>query len=682
MKFVHPEILWGLAALSIPVIVHLFNFRKFKKVLFSNVEFLQEIKHETQNKSKIKHLLILLARMLAITCLVFAFAQPYLPSGNANLQVGDKAISIYIDNSFSMEAELESAPVLEVAKNKAFEIVNAYKPTDRFQLITNDFEGRHQRLVTKEEMIDLIQEVQVSPIARPISEVVSRQKDLFVQEKSTNKTIYLISDFQSTTTNLAELDNPEDIAIRLVPAQATKMNNVFIDSLWFETPVRQLNQPEILHVKITNAGADDQSSIPVELLVNGVQKSVATAAVEANSTVELTLNYTQTEPGVKSAELKLDDHPVVFDNTFFFGYTVASEIKLADVIGADATQNPVRTVFEGDPFFKYTSMGENQIDFGQLGQQNLIVLNQIRSISSGLLAELQKCTSNGGSILLIPGLEADVASINALLQSAGVGALGNLRTETTRVSKVDYEHFLYKNIFAKPSENTDLPVAARYYPLTMPQRSTTTALLSFMNGDALLTHTPTGAGHLYVCTTPLDNESSNFIAHAFFPTSLLRIAEFSQPSSPLYYTIGSGENINLRQLEIGTDETFRLQNEKGGSEWIPEHRTESGNTELFIDNALNTSGNYALRLSGEKVADLSFNYNRKESNTALLDFATIQAILDEKKWTNIQWLSGSEDKLTAQAEELEDGKKYWYTMLVWTLIFLAIEVLLIKFWKR
>lgn len=682
MKFVHPEILWGLAALSIPVIVHLFNFRKFKKVLFSNVEFLQEIKHETQNKSKIKHLLILLARMLAITCLVFAFAQPYIPSSNTLLLPGDKAISIYIDNSFSMEAELEGAPMLEVAKNKAFEIVNAYKPTDRFQLLTNDFEGRHQRLVTKEDMIELIQEIQVSPIARPLSEVVSRQKDLFVQEKSTNKTIYIISDFQSTTTDLGQLDNPTDVAIRLVPAQATLISNVFIDSLWFETPVRQLNQPELLHIKITNVGSDDQSSIPVELLVNGVQKSVASASVEANSTVELTLNFTQTEPGVKSAELKIDDHPVVFDNTFFFGYTVASEIKLADITGSDVTANPVRTVFEGDPFFKYTSMGENQIDFGQLGQQNLIVLNQVNTISSGLLGELQKCTSNGGSILLIPGLKADIASINALLQSVGGGTLGNLRTETTRVSKVDYEHFLYKNIFDKPSENTDLPVAARYFPLTVPQRSTTTALLSFMNGDALLTHTPVGAGHVYICTTPLDGESSNFIAHAFFPTSLLRIAEFSQPSSPLYYTIGSGEPITLRQLELGPDDTFRLQSEKGGTEWIPEHRTESGNTQLFIDNALNTSGNYALRLGTEKAADLSFNYNRKESNTEMLEFAAIQSILDEKKWTNIQWLSGSEDKLTAQAEELEDGKKYWYTLLVWTLIFLAIEVLLIKFWKR
>src|SRR5687768_6356730 len=100
MKFVHPEILYALSALSIPIIVHLFNFRRFKKVLFSNVEFLKEIKLETQSKSKIKHLLILLSRMIAMACIILAFAQPYIPAGNSTTRPGDRAISIYLDNSF------------------------------------------------------------------------------------------------------------------------------------------------------------------------------------------------------------------------------------------------------------------------------------------------------------------------------------------------------------------------------------------------------------------------------------------------------------------------------------------------------------------------------------------------------------------------------------------------------
>ncbi len=156
MKFVYPEILWALFALTIPILVHLFNFRKFRKVAFPNVDFLKEVKQETQSKSKIKHWLILACRMLALAALIFAFAQPYIPKEGSTATSGSKAVSIYIDNRFSMEAENQDGRLLDLAKNKALQIAEYYAATDQFQLITNDFEGRHQRFVSRDEILDLI----------------------------------------------------------------------------------------------------------------------------------------------------------------------------------------------------------------------------------------------------------------------------------------------------------------------------------------------------------------------------------------------------------------------------------------------------------------------------------------------------------------------------------------------
>ena len=79
MEFVNPGFLYGLFAISIPIIIHLFNFRRFKKVYFTNVSFIKELKQQTQKQSRLKHLLILLMRILAITAIVLAFAQPYIP---------------------------------------------------------------------------------------------------------------------------------------------------------------------------------------------------------------------------------------------------------------------------------------------------------------------------------------------------------------------------------------------------------------------------------------------------------------------------------------------------------------------------------------------------------------------------------------------------------------------------
>src|ERR1700741_1709528 len=104
MSFLYPAFLFGLFALAIPVIIHLFNFRRFKKVYFTNVRFLKELKQETESKSKLKHLLILIARLLEVTCLVLVFAQPFIPLSDSRIKTGQKAVSVFIDNSFSMES--------------------------------------------------------------------------------------------------------------------------------------------------------------------------------------------------------------------------------------------------------------------------------------------------------------------------------------------------------------------------------------------------------------------------------------------------------------------------------------------------------------------------------------------------------------------------------------------------
>ena len=146
------QFLIGLAAIAIPIIIHLFNFRKYKKVYFTNVQFLKELKQESDSKSKLKEWLILAMRILAVACLVFAFAQPFIP-GKTKVVQGEKAISIYIDNSFSMESTNKTGTLLENAKQYATEIANTFNASDKFQLLTNDFEGKHQRLISKEEFM-------------------------------------------------------------------------------------------------------------------------------------------------------------------------------------------------------------------------------------------------------------------------------------------------------------------------------------------------------------------------------------------------------------------------------------------------------------------------------------------------------------------------------------------------
>jgi len=178
MKFINPQFLWAFGVLAIPIIIHLFNFRRFKKVMFPNLRFLQEVQIQNKNKQQLKKLLVLASRLLALSFLVLAFAGPFIPGKDEGVSAAGNVLSIYIDNSFSMNAEGSEGELLEVAKNRARNIAGAYNETDQFQLLSNDFEGKHQRLVNREAFLQWVDELGYSAKTRNLSEVYTRQKNL------------------------------------------------------------------------------------------------------------------------------------------------------------------------------------------------------------------------------------------------------------------------------------------------------------------------------------------------------------------------------------------------------------------------------------------------------------------------------------------------------------------------
>lgn len=682
MKFVHPEILWAFSALSIPILVHLFNFRRFKKVLFPNVSFLREIKQETQSKSKLKHLLILFSRMFAMSCIILAFAQPYVPAPGNDARPGDRAVSIYIDNTFSMDARSESGPLLDLAKNKALEIVNSFGPSDKFQLLTADFLGKHQRLVSKEEMTELIQEVGTSSASPALSAVMARQRDVLNRSGLDNKTSFLISDLQKSEVDESDLKNDSTLAVRLVPTQASLRANVYVDSVWFASPLRQLNQPEQLYVRVRNASDDDHDNLPMTLYINDQQKSVSTVSVKANQAADALITFTNTEPGFKQSRVVIEDYPIIFDDTYFFSYNVAAQIHVLNVHGKGAQDpDPVVSVFGDDPYFTLTSVNEGNVDYGQLPNQQLVVLNQCDELSTGMISELQRFLQNGGSVLMLPSYSGKPETYNQLLTPLTSAAFGALFNSTLKADRINWEHYIYKDAFERPDGNIEMPVVNRFYELQAGARSSLEPMLTLQDGHLFLASAAIGAGRLYVCAAPLRAEDSNFIRHSFFPASLLRMAEFSQSSAPLAYTTGTTEAIVLRNLQMPGESTFRLRNPKGGDEVIPEHRNAGGNVEIFVKDAQLQAGNYEL-LSGDSLVEvLSFNYPRRESDTEVADVAGLITFANSQGWSNWSVLDGSLDTIARSATEMESGKKYWYSMIVWALIFLAIEILLIKFWR-
>lgn len=696
MSFTYPAFLFALSAIAIPIIIHLFNFRKFKTIYFSNTRFLKEVKQETQAKSKLKHLLVLAARILAIIFIVLAFAQPFIPVENKQISIGDKAISIFIDNSFSMDAINKNGTLLDEAKKRAKEIVAAFKVTDRFQILTNDFEARHQRLVNKEEFNEFVDEIKISPATHSISEIASRQTDLLqqsgIQIAIGNKTSFIISDFQKSIINLNQLKNDTSISFNFVPLTATEKNNVYIDTCWFETPVRQYNQVEKLHVRIKNSSDKAIENNPIKLFINNIQKTPSSFTVDKNAETEVVLSFASNQTGLQHCRIELNDFPVTFDDKFYFSFDVAKSIPVLCINTSEANSESIylNKLFGSDSLFVFTNASENKLDYSTLSTNKLIVLNGLKTISSGMAQELKRFISNGGSVLVFPGANIDLNAYKDFFISLKANYYERLDTINTKVDKINLEHPIYKDVFDKKifsATNLDLPLVSEHYVFSKNTRSNEEYLLKLQNGDAFLSkydieNLPAGqvGGKLYLSSVALNTDFSNFTKHAIFVPTLYKIGMYSQRSQPLFYTIGIDNAIEFEKIKKG-ENPIHIRSLNNDFDVIPELRTMDLKSEIIVHNQISNAGNYNLFSDKDPLGGFSFNFNRKESDLGCYSSDELIELINKNSFTNIKVLQATSQTLTQSLKEIEQGRKVWKLCIIFALIFLAIEVLLLRLMK-
>lgn len=675
MKFVYPEFLYALIAVAIPIIVHLFNFKKFKKVYFSNVQFLKEVKQETQSKSKLKHLLVLLSRILAITFLVLAFAQPFIPS-SLNNKNNNNIVGIYIDNSFSMESLGENGSLLDESKLKATEIVNSYRKTDHFVIVDNNFKPESQRLLSAEDAIDKIEEIQISSASRNLSSVVVRIKDVLNDDhKNSTSSLYILSDFQKSTTDFINLPKDTLVKTYFVPALANKINNLYIDSCWFETPTHVQFQQEQLKVQIRNNSDQDLENIPLKLYLNEQLVTPASFSVKANDKKILDLNFQNKTQGIQNGKIELRDHPVTMDDNFFFSYQISDQINVLE-IKHEKTGNQIEAVYKTDSVFKFTSQNVVQQDYSLINKSDLVILNQLDNISSGLANTIHKFVTNGGHLDIIPSSEINLENYKEFLALLGVNYYSNIDTSSNQIKYIADQHPIYQNVFeGKPEQNINLPKVNHHYTLSSNSVNYRNNVLILKNDEIALAEYQVENGKVYLSTFSIDKDWSNFSSHALFVPTYYNIGLLSQPQYPLFYVIG--ENASLQLDRVENESVFHI---KGSNfDVIPKTQTNNYFTTVFVSQNILSSGNYLLTSKDHNIG-LSFNYNRNESNLSCFSPEEIKEHINTSQ-INAQLVEADIQNMNSSIHEINSGKKYWKLCIILALLFLATEIALIKLLK-
>lgn len=672
MSFVYPAFLFALSAIAIPIIVHLIQLRKYKRIYFSNVQFLHAVEEQKRKSNKLKNLLILFARILSILFLVFAFAQPFIPTSSSKVTTGKNYVSVYVDNSYSMDRQAKDGTLFNEAKRKAKEIALSFNADDEFQLLGNEFSGNQQRWMNRDLFLQNLGELSIRPESRSLEEIQNRQASILNEKKGNKVKSYIISDFQSSAFDRTKIQNQDSsIQWQYVFLESERTSNISIDSVWFYSPIHIPNSQEILLVKIRNYSNNAESSIPYDIVLNGKTIGVGNVTIPPESFVIDTFRYKNKETEWQEGSIRLKDQSLTFDNEYFFSYKVETSRKLALIQGSSAT-NFIEALYRTEPFFNIQKFNYLQVDYNYLKEADLIVLDQVDDFSSGLLIELEKAIKDGKVILNIPSTIAK-QTINTFNDKFSLARYLPLMQQKEKVEKLNLNNDLFKGVFLQQNNTKiDLPNVSSYFPFEN-SKGSPEVLMTLQNGQSILNKYTIGSGIIYQFAIPIDIKYSDLPKHAIFVPLMLRAGTIHKRNEAIAYTIGKVDFISIPTVEL--TEKSRKEIKKDDFSIIPEFRTIQGLEKVYFSDQIKEAGIYELWIDNVIQAKIAFNANRLESDL----YGLSPEELEDKSNANVKiWKPGTAS-LSSYIKDEAFGRRLWKICVILALFFIALEILIIRY---
>ena len=686
MQFLYPNVLWGLLALAIPLIVHLFNFRRTRKVYFSNVALLRSVDTRISSFRRLKHLLVMLARMGFIAALVLAFAQPVMKAeGNADLPPGINGI--YLDNSQSMQNTRENRRLLDLAVIKIDELLLLLDRTSNNQLSTNDFDGQDQFVSSAAKVRDRLTMVGFSETGRDLVQVYKRQRSIAGKHNPSGRNhFFWFSDFQkSTAGNLADLQADSNDVVHLIPVVGRASRNVFVDSVWLNMPFVREMQNNVLNVKVFNSGNQAVEKLPLRLYVDDMQISTSSVDLPPNAYGTARFNFTVNTRGLHPGRISFDDQPVTFDNDYYFTLEASPATRILHLYGQRSEQNYIGKIFANDSLFAYKTYSMENFNPGEVQNADIVVLEGIRTLEGERRAVMESFLSQGGTLALIPSAQVSPVGLQEFLSPYGIR---NLQADNhipkaegmLDIAPPEGPSPFFEDVFERGSRNRLMSLPRAYPKLRWD--GVGEHLLDFKNGRPYLTRTRAGEGSLYLFAAPLDREFGNFAEHALYVPVFLRMAYLSGKADRLAYNFSEG-HIQLYMPEAPKNAVYKLKNKD--LEVIPVQHLRGKTLVLTLpksselqNNQLLGSGIYELEINGKSVKSVALNHSRTESYMDTWSPDELREAFSAQP--NVKIYNDAEDGRFIQAfRDSSLDKPYWKHLVVAALFFLLLEILITRF---
>ena len=641
MQFLHPEYFYALPALLIPIFIHLFQLRRFKKYAFTNVALLQKIRFQSRKSSQLKKWLILIMRLLAMAFMILAFSQPYF-SNQKSTNVPSETV-LYLDNSFSMQALGANGPLF---KRAVQDVISGIDEGQKISLFMNDISYQS---TTLKDIKNKLLNLNYSPNQLSLSNVILKGASLFSNSKSSLKTLLVISDFQKQDQEiLADIDTT--LRVILVPLKPLNTANDYIDRISIEP---SLNANNLLNVtaKTTTKSRD---SIAITLFEG--DKIIGKSILEKSKNYKTSF-VIQKKDGFKG-RLSIEDSQVYYDDIFYFNIPKKSKIAVL-AINDNTSSAFLKKIYSKDEFI-FKSQDYKALDFSQIKNTNLIVLNGVNDISIALKNSLKDFMTNGGITVLIPGDQGNISSYNQLISTQTNHSLKPIKSQEKSVTGLEFDHFILKEVFKTKVTNFQYPSVNSYYPIT----TLTNKILSYEDQQAFLSQ----FNSLFLFTASLSLNNSNFKKSPLIVPTLYNIGRYSLVNPPLQYFTETKNSFDLK-VDLQKDHILKLSRNK--EEFIPLQSNLNSKVRIITEKLPNEPGHYAVIKDNDTITHISYNYNRKESLLAYYNLSDMKGCIINNALPITLKNLNSESNVTW----------LWKWFIIFALILLAFEMLILKYFK-
>lgn len=642
MHFKHPEILYFLFLLLIPILVHLFQLRRFKTEYFTNVRFLKKLTIESRKSSKIKKRLLLVTRLLLLFGLIIAFAQPFFEAKDHKNATNE--LYLVLDNSFSMQAKGNRG---ELLKRAIQELLEETPENATFSLLTNEqtFWNTNIKAIQSE-----LQNLNYSAIPFDLDAQLAK---INARKTSANKDIVILSDAVAVQQNKRQKTNEQDL-VYFIKSEAEQKNNIAIDSVYIDKTLDNFYE---ISVAITGFGDDFK---PISLALYNQNKLIAKTMVTLNSKNKK-VNFTIPKQAFHGYAT-LNDNGLPYDNNYYFSISKNEKSNILS-IGESQKSTFLSRIFTHDEF-NYTHSELRALNYNLLEKQTSIVLNELDEIPQALQTTLQAFVSKGGNLILIPSETTSTTNINSFLKN-----LGNVQFEPTennpkQITKINFDHPLFNGVFERKITNFQYPKIEHSFAL----KSNYPNILSYEDQTPFLTAIPKTVGAVFVFSAALNSKNSTFQQSPLIVPVFYKMGVHNK--NALLYAATIGNNVPFwANTTLGKEAVLTVKGKE--EQFIPLQQMMDNKVKVTFADLPKKAGNFSLFNKEKEIENLSFNYARTESDLSQIN-------------TNLSSNFDTIDSIKSVFNTLQTNRtdsQLWKWFLIFALAFLLAEMAIIRFLK-